>query len=271
MSDPIPIPSPRSGALRSNPHVLVMVGGNQIGKSAAVAALPDTFVLELQPGGADYLPSFWGMTREKELRDYKALRDVLAYLKAQREAGTPIAKRICLDHLSILDEWMWQAALDTFNDSALGRAYAAKGNPPLKEVTDLPGNPGSQGWTWLREELAVWHNRFLFAADEVIYIAHIRDKNVFKGTLQATVEDINLTGKVARKLFVDESSAVARCRRQKVGAEDHFILNFKCDDSNIPASRCQHLTGREFVVGKSTSGGAPTFDWSEIYRGGAKP
>lgn len=266
MSDTLTLPPVRTAPIRRNPQVLVVVGPNQCGKTASVATLPDTLLLELQPGGADYVPNVWAMTREKDLPDYRALRRVLDHLAAQRRAGTPLVKRICLDHLTILDEWMWQSALDTFNESPLGKAYAAKaGATPLKEITDLPGNPGSQGWTWLREELSIWSNRFMLAADEIIYIAHVRDKNVLRGTTQVVMDDINITGRVARKLFIDESSAVARCRRQTVGGEDQFIMNFKSDDTNIPASRCQHLTGREIVVGRSRDGKAPVFDWSGIY------
>lgn len=264
------IPAPRQGALRRNPQLLVLVGPNRIGKTAAVAALPGTFIFEIQAGGGDYLPGFWGFTREKELPDYKALARALEHFKKERQAGRPIAKRICIDHLTVLDDWLWQAALDTFNESAIGRSYAKKrleeGLGPMKEITELPGNPGSQGWVWLREELTVWLGRIVAAADEVIIIAHIRDKNVLKPDgRQVTMEDIALSGKVGRKLFVDETSAVARCRREMAGGEDQFILSFKCDDNFIPAAKCAHLSGREIVVGRSRDKKPPVFSWDEIY------
>lgn len=267
MSD-IVIPPPREGALRRNPQTLVLVGPAQIGKTCAVAALPDTLLLELQVGGADYVPRCWAMTREKDFPDIPAFLRLLDYLGAQRLAGKPIARRVVVDYLGLLDDWIFEVALLNFLASPRGKGYAEKhADEPLRTITDLkgPDPTSSPGWGWYREELMMMHRRVLMAAPEIVYIAHPRLSRVTKTTGDVYVEDIDVSGTKARRLFAGESSAIGFCRREQRDGEDRFIVSFKSGELATQASRCPHLSGQEFIVGRSKPGQPPVFSWDKIY------
>lgn len=278
MSDPIKVPERRTTAMRKNPQTLVIVGGGQIGKSSAVAALPDTLLLELQPGGADYLTDVWAMTRERELQTPDAFLAVLDWLKAQRLAGHPVAKRIAIDHLGVMNDWILEHALTRFKRSPRGSGKLAD----IESVFDIPSanaNSGSPGFNLYWQELSMWREAISLAAEETVYIAHLREKystrvprplgagEIAPATM---IDDIDVVGGKARRVFVAETSAVAFAFRRIVkGAdnspEDQFILNFKSDEFAFQASRCPHLSGREFVVGRSKPGGKPVFDWTQVF------
>lgn len=264
MSDPITIAAPRTTPLRVNPQSLLLYGGWKIGKTTSVATLPDTLLLELQPGGADYARSAW----VQEITDRNHLVSVLDHLREKRLAGTPVARRIALDYLGILDEWMFDCALEAFFATPQGRQYKA-GEKAIKEITELPGQKGSPGWAWVREQLSIWHHRLLMAADEIIYIAHTREARADKEAGEVSYQDVDITGGKGRRLFCGQSSAIGfMFRRRGVfegQEEDQLVVTFKTSEPVVCGCSCPHLSGKEFVIGRGKGGQPPVFDWKEIY------
>lgn len=257
------IPARRDKPARTNPQSLVLYGNYKVGKTTAVAALPDTLVLELQPGGADFVPSGWFM----ETLTADSLVKTLAYLKSQRDAGKPVARRIVIDHIGYLDDWLFDLALLDFYKTPIGRGWKNK-EGGLKRITDLPSvgsSGGSPGWAWYWEQLSIMHAAILGAAEEVIYLGHVRDRAVTKEAGDVMTQDIDLTGSRARRLFCGQSSAIGFVYRRRNGGEDQMVVNFKTSEIVLCGSSCPHLSGREFVVGRSEGGKPPTFDWKEIY------
>jgi len=278
MTSELQVPERRVDPARVNPKSLVIVGPSQCGKTSACAALPDTLLVELQPGGSDYVPGCWALTFERDVPTDEAFIRWLDHLAERRKAGKPIARRIVIDHLGYLDEAIWRMALERFTGSPQGQAFnkarEAARQPPIVEITELPGPTGSSGWKWLRDEMSYLRTRIELAADEVVYIGHLRDKFVGAAegvstgmaSPQVTYDMIDLTGAKTRRLFVSESSGVALAfRRRGADGSDEFVLNFKSEGLSLACSRCPHLAGREFVVGKSVKGGLPVFDWGAIY------
>lgn len=259
----ISIPQRREAPVRTNPQSLLLYGNYKVGKTTAVAALKDTLILELQPGGADFVPAGWFM----ETLTADALVSTLDFLKAKRDAKTPVARRIVIDHIGYLDDWMFDLALDAFFKTPIGRGWKNK-EDKIKRITDLPSvgsSGGSPGWAWYWEQLSIMHARILMAAEEVIYLGHVRDRAVTKEAGDVVTQDIDLTGARARRLFCGQSSAIGFCYRRRMGDEDQMVVNFKTSEVVLCGSSCPHLSGRDFVVGRSKSGQVPTFDWKEIY------
>lgn len=264
MSDSITYPERRTAPLRTNPQSLLLYGGWKIGKTTAVAQLPDTLILELQPGGADFVGNCWAM----EITKKELLVQVLDDLAKKRATGKSAAKRIAVDYLGILDEWLFEFALEAFFDTPRGRPYKA-GEKAIKEIIDLPGERGSPGWAWYREQLSIIHHKMLMAADEIIYIGHTREARNTKESGEVASIDIDVTGGKGRRLFCGQSSAIGFMfrRRQIVeGAEeDQLVITFKTSETTVCGSAPPHLSGKEFVVGRSRNGQPPVFDWKEIY------
>ena len=95
----------------------------------------------------------------------------------------------------------------------------------------------------------------------MILIAHIRDRllNTVRGEVMA--QDVDLTGKI-RNIVCSRCSAVGFMRRDY---NSHLILTFKTSEAVNCGSRCEHLRGREFTIGKLDAEGQPVFDWSAVY------
>jgi hypothetical protein len=192
---------------------------------------------------------------------------VLEFLKKRREQKQPVARRIVIDHIGILDDWLFELALENFFNTPIGRGFKAKDGGP-KRITDLPsigGSGGSPGWGWYWQELHQMHFRILAAADEVIYLGHVRDKSINKEAGDVQSQDVDLSGNKARRIFCGNSSAVGFMYRKRVGNEDQLLVNFKTSEAIFCGSSCPHLSGKEFVIGRSTNGTPPVFDWSPIY------
>lgn len=264
MNEAVTITAPRTAPLRVNPQSLLLYGGYKVGKTASAATLPDTLLLELQPGGADYAPNAW----VQEIEDRKHFASVLQYLREKRIAKTPIARRIIVDHLGILDEWIFEWALEEFFSTPKGRFYKA-GDNAIKEITDLPGQKGSPGWAWVREQLSIWHHNLLMAADEIVYIGHTREARADKEQGEVSYQDVDITGGKGRRLFCGQSSAIGFMFRRRVildgQEEDQLVVTFKTSESVVCGCSCPHLSGKEFVIGRSTGGKPPVFNWQEIY------
>lgn len=254
----------REAPLRINPQSLVLYANYKVGKTSAVAALSDTLLLELQPGGADFCRSAW----VQECLTAKALIETLDHLKEQRNAGKPVARRIAVDYLGILDEWLFDLGLAAFLETPQGKPYRPGMEKAVKQVTDIPAagsNTGSPGWAWYREQLSIMHHKLLMAADEIIYIGHTRDAKVNKEVGEVSYQDIEVSGSKARRLFCGQSSAVGFMFRRQTATEDQLVLTFKTSETVVCGCSCPHLSGKEFVIGRSSNGQPPTFDWSAIY------
>lgn len=243
----ITIPDGLVPASRKNPQMALFFGPPKVGKTHAVANLPDTLILELEPGGADHFPA-----RKVDVPDMASLLALLSELTARRKEGKPAAKRIAIDTIDMVEEYCDPAALAEYKASTLGKNF---------EGTSIIELPQGAGYFRLREKMGEMLWLFTQAADEVILLAHVRDRMLTKVSGEVVAQDIDLTGKI-RNIVCSRSSAVGFMRRDFA---NQLLLIFKTTDAVNCGSRCEHLRGREFVIGKLDAAGSPVFDWSQIY------
>ena len=232
---------------RQNPQLALFFGPPKVGKTHSVAAIPDTLILELEPGGADHFAA-----RKLDVHSLEELDRVLTHLVELRKAGKPAAKRIAIDTIDVIEEWCDPAALAEYKASVLGKNF---------EGTSIVELPQGAGYFRLREKMGEMLWAFTQAADEVILLAHVRDRVLTKVTGEVIAQDIDLTGKI-RNIVCSRSSAVGYMRRD---FNNQLVLTFKTSDAVNCGSRCAHLRGRDFVVGKLGPDGQPVFDWSAVY------
>ncbi len=247
MSDLTPIPDGPVPASRKNPQLALFFGPPKVGKTHSLAALPDTLILELEPGGADHFPA-----RKVDIPGMDYLLKLLAELTLRRKAGTPACKRLVIDTIDEVEDWCDPAALAEYKSSTLGKNF---------EGTSIVELPQGAGYFRLREKMGEMLWLFTQAADEVILLAHVRDRVLTKLGGEVLSQDINLTGKI-RNIVCSRSSAIGFMRRD---FNSQLVLTFKTSDSVNCGSRCEHLRGREFIIGKLDSKGSPVFDWSAVY------
>ncbi len=249
MSDSVIIPDGLVPPSRVNPQALILYGPPKVGKTTAVAALPDSLILELEPAGADFVSA-----RKIDVPDMKTFLATINKLIALREAKTPACKRLVIDTMDQLEVLAKASAFAKYKASVLGKTSNA---------TDLFELDMGQGYGRLRDEVGELLWLCVKAAEELILLAHVRDKFIErKGMQEVSAQDIDLTGKV-RSLVCSRVSSIGFVRRDFTGT---LYVNFgkKADDIVICESRCAHLSGKEIELGKNV-GGKLVFEWSKIY------
>lgn len=248
MSDSVQIPSGPVPASRVNPQCLLLYGAPKVGKTRAVADLPDSLVLELEPAGADFFP-----VRKIDIPDMATLLKTLAKLTALKEAGTPACTRLVIDTIDEVERLCGPYALAQYKASVLGKDFAG---------TDIVELPMGAGYGRLRDAVGEMLWLFCKAADEVILLAHVRDKVIErKGVQDVAFQDVDLTGKV-RSIVCSRCSSIGYVRRD---FNDTLYVNFRTSDTVNCGSRCAHLTGREIVLGERGKDGKLVFFWERIY------
>ncbi len=247
MSEAIPIPTDKVPPSRVNPQCLLIYGPAKVGKTCAASALPDSLILELEPEGAN-----WFEARKMDVPDMATLLKILEELTALRNAGKPACKRLVIDTVDVLEMWCDPAALAEYKRSVMGKDF------PGTSIIELPLGAG---YGRLRDKFSEMLWLFSKASEEVLLLAHVRDKLLErKGVQDVSAADIDLTGKV-RSICVSRCSSIGFLRRD---FNDTLYCNFKGSDTVNCGSRCAHLSGREIVLGERVNGKL-VFRWERIY------
>ena len=246
MSDKPTFPMTTSLPTRTNPQMLLLYGPPKVGKTCAVCALPDSLILELEPEGAN-----WFEARKLDVPDMPSLLKALAELTALRNAGTPVCKRLIIDTVDVVEWWCDPLALAEYKRSVMGKDFQGT------SITELPLGAG---YGRLRDKFSEMLWLFSKASEEVILLAHCRDKFVTKTAGDAASQDIDLTGKV-RNICTSRCSSIGFMRRDSA---DNLFVTFKTSDLINCGSRCAHLTGKEILLGERKEGKL-VFYWSKIY------
>ncbi len=247
MSDAIKIPEGLVPPSRINPQLLLLYGAPKVGKSVAAAALPDSLIIELEPAGADFVAA-----RKIDVPDMKTLLAVLAKLIALREAKTPACTRLVIDTIDEVERLCGPYALAQYKSSVLGKDF---------QGTDIVELPMGAGYGRLRDSLGEMLWLFSKAADEVVLLAHVRDRQIErKGAQEVSYLDVDLTGK-CRAVCCARCSSIGYVWRD---FKDTLMVDFRTKDTVNCGSRCAHLTGREIVLGERVNGSLK-FWWDRIY------
>ncbi len=248
MSDSVQIPTGPVPASRTNPQMLLIYGAPKVGKTRAVADLPDSLVLELEPAGGDFFP-----LRKIDVPDMKTLLATLAKLTALKEAKTPACTRLVIDTIDEVERLCGPYALAQYKASVLGKEF---------QGTDITELPMGAGYGRLRDTVGEMLWLFSKAADEVVLLAHVRDRQIErKGAQEVSYLDVDLTGKV-RSVVCSRCSSIGYVWRD---FKDTLTVDFRTKDTVNCGSRCAHLTGREIVLGERGKDGKLVFFWDRIY------
>ena len=280
MSAPITVPPfpDNRPAKTGNPQTVTLYGAEHIGKTESVTKLPGTVkIIMLQPGGGDHLAgSFmdihqltdagkFGKKPDGTNVDYDdAFYATLEWAVRENIAGKPIADFVVFDRIDRIEDWIFKRALKTFRSTLIGGSEKFK---DLTSVTDVPGvgSQGSPGWKFVREEMRRTMDLMKMSARYVVLITGVRDKvqlsNMPKVAGEPNPNDLDLTGGL-RKLVCNESSSFGFMYRDD---QSNVRLNFKSSDKAVCGTYCQHLRGREFIIGKVNAALETLYDWSSIY------
>ena len=97
--------------------------------------------------------------------------------------------------------------------------------------------------------------------DHLILVGHLKDSLIDKKGKEVNAKDLDLTGKL-KTIVCAKADAVAYMHRDKKG----IWLNFKSSDELNCGSRCQHLRGKDILLGEiSEDGESHNYYWDKIY------
>ncbi len=240
------------------PNTMLLYGSPKSGKTSITAQLPNSLLVELEPGGADFVEA--NVIQANNPPEFEKI------CKAIIEAGCPY-DYVIYDTITKLDEYSEIVGTYNYMGKSMGSRFNLKpgtterykmGDPKFETVHEMPNG---NGYKFSREQMDKWYDLMAKTAKHVILIAHIKDKFIEAKKSGDTVEanDINLTGKVKTN-YCSRVDAVGHFFRR--GNEG--IINFNNENSIACGGRCSHLDG-EVVISQKNEDKSITTYWDKIY------
>lgn len=252
------LPTKRRPPVSVTPNILLIYGSPKSGKTSITSQLENSLLVELEPGGADYVEA--NVVQANNPPEFEKI------CKAIVEEGCPY-EYVIFDTVTKLDEWSEIVGTYNYMGKNMGRSFNVipgttgkykMSDPKFETVHELPSG---NGYKFSREQMDKWYDLMAKTAKHVIIIAHIKDKYIEAKKSGDTVEasDINLTGKVKTN-YCSRVDAVGHFFRR--GNEG--IINFTNENSIACGGRCTHLDG-EIVISQKNEDKTITTFWDRIY------
>lgn len=245
MSNLIKLPTTKTVAKDSSPNFLLIYGKPKCGKTSTTSQIPENLIIDIEDG-SDYAEGF-----KVKVNTLEELQDVLSQLVEYKEKnGKYQFRRITLDTATRLEDMILPLAARLYRATPMGKNW---------DGDDVKKLPQGAGYLYLRDAYMMVLRSFKAACEELILIAHLKDKLIDKQGEELSSKDIDLTGKLAR-LVAAEADAVGYVYRKGT----QTIINFEAGEDIVVGSRLPHLSGQKVVIADSASGEL-VIDWSKIF------
>lgn len=253
------LPSKPTKSKLVNPSPLLVFGKPKIGKTTAIAALENNLVINLE----DKVQTADGMVMyAKDLNTLKAILNKII------EAGKPY-KYLTIDTLTKLEEFCIPEAEKLYMGSPMGSSWIVR-DPKTKEILkdkslkykykSILFLPNGSGYQWVRQAFQQLTNLIEKCADNIIYIAHVKEVNILKDGLEFTSNDINLIGKNKQSI---SAAAQAIAYMTRVGNKNY--LYFQPGDDILTGCKIKRLDGKEIMISEYDDQGNLITHWNQIY------
>lgn len=239
----IELPTSKIPAEVQDPKNLIIFSKPKIGKSSALAALPNCLCIDLEDGGYDYIDAL--KVKARSVSDLKEIA------KAIKDANYPY-QFIALDTITALEEMVKPVALKMYLETPAGSKFT--GN----NILDAPMG---QGYVKIREAMELIINMFSKCAPNIILVCHTKDSAVTDSDVN--VKSIDLNGKTGR-ILSSKSDAIAYLYRDE---DSNTILSFNTNDKFVECgARPEHLRNRDIILGEMQENGTIQYHWERIYK-----
>ena len=253
-----------------NPKLLIIYSSPKTGKTSSLAKLDSCLILDIEDGSnhVKALKQKCVMLRkpageseqdrlERHARKEYSLEEVVAGLsKYKKQHGKNKYKRLALDSLTKFDEWMELDGTLTYMATTQGKKFnrnpetGKEYKPGQKEFEMVTTLGEGHGYRWPREAMLKWIDFLQTLCDELILVAHVKDKFVASKTGDlVSSKDIDLSGKL-KTIIPSRADGIGYMYREK----DRLMISFATTEDKICGSRCEHLRGKIIEL-----------DWSQIY------
>lgn len=252
------LPSKPTKSLLKNPSPLLIFGKPKIGKTTAVAGLENCLVINLE----DKVQTTDGMVLYA--KDLNSLKQILTKIKA---AKNPY-KYIAIDTLTKLEEFCIPVAEKLYMKTPMGSTWELR-DPDTGNLIKSCGKykygsiiflPNGSGYQYIRQAFQMITNLVEECAENIIYIAHVKDTNILKDGVEFTSNDVNLTGKNKQSI-----SAAAQAIAYMTRIENKNYLLFQPGDDILSGCKIKRLDGKEILISEYDDKDNLITHWDQIY------
>lgn len=253
----IVLPKAKAPAATKSPKNLIIFSKPKVGKTSAIAELPNCLILDLE-SGSDYVDSMaLKATSVAEIREIG---------KAILEAGKPY-DYIAVDTITALEAMCIKEAEKLYMKTPMGKSTWIKkladnsidpDSAKLKYGSVL-NLPNGQGYGYLRDAVIKVIEEIKTYAPRVILLGHVKDAMIEKSGAEVNSMDLDMTGKIKR-IVSSQSDAIGYMYRKG----NQNILTFKTKDEVACGARPAHLRNKDIVVSEMVDGEFVTH-WDEVY------
>lgn len=251
--------------INKNPRMQIIYSVPKAGKTTIISKLPNHLILELEPGGANYIEG-----RVQEINKVSEFNEVLKLIK---ESPIKVCDYLIIDTITRLDEWSEIVGTYNYMKKPQGKKFNRVGevdtgaiiyhNDTRFETVHSLGQ--GFGYQHSRQVMVDWYDTFLELitlgkVQYVVLLAHVKDKLVESrnGDSVETI-DINLTGKV-KSIYASKVDAIGHFYRE----DGKGYISYNNEYKVVCGGRCPHLDG-SIVVSEKTADKEVIVDWSKIY------
>jgi len=249
----------------TSPRMQILYSVPKAAKTTLASLLEDHLILELEPGGADYVTG-----RIQEILKPSEFNEVLTAIKNSKDK---VCEFLVVDTCTKLDEWSEIVGTYNYMKKPQGKKFNRENEDPNGKVilhTDSKFEtvheiPQGYGYQHSRMVMVDWYEKLLelIALEKVSYIlllAHVKDKMI-ETKNGDTVEhiEINLTGKV-KSIYSSRVDAVGHLKR----IDDKCYINYSNNEKIVSGGRCAHLNG-EILISEKLEDGTIKAYWDKIY------
>jgi Cdc6-like AAA superfamily ATPase len=234
-----------------NPKELIVYGSPKVGKTGALAQLPNNLIIDLEKGSSQV------EALKLQANNFVELEEIGKTIMAKKQelGGKYPYDYVTIDTITELESWCEPLATVLYKDSTIGRSF--NGN----SVLELP-NGG--GYFWLRKAYVSWLNRLKTLAPTVIFVAHLKDKLLTKSGKDVSAKDLDLTGKI-KNITCKDTDAIGYIYRDPEDSSKARI-SFTHKEELLCGSRCKHLIGQDFVITETDDKGEIVKShWDKIF------
>lgn len=238
----IELPKNKIPAETQDPKRLIIFSKPKVGKSTALANLPNCLCIDLENGGYDYIDAL-----KVKISSVKELKELC---KAIIDAGKPY-QFIAIDTITVLEEMVKPLALKLYLDTPAGSKFTGD---------DILDAAMGAGYQYIRKAMEMCIDMIAKCAPNIILVCHSKDAAI--GASDLTTRQIDLFGKSGR-ILASKSDGIGFMNRD---ADSNTILSFNTNDTSIEAgARPVHLCNKEIVLGEMQPDGSIIYHWERIF------
>ncbi len=214
---------PKSGMPKDG--IFILVGNPKSGKSTFAASFPNSYVLELEKGGADRIPG-----RIHDIKDLTTFRLVLKDVFAE-----PSIKTVIIDTIDVLSDWI---------EDEIAKA---KG---LESITERKvGVDGFALWGEYRKKIEGLVNYLQASNKLIILVAHCKEPKMDSDSNLITPAGINMPGKSGGFLAA-QAELIGYSYRKTLGSGTAYYLTFAGGPLGAWGSRVDELNDKTIQLSK---------------------